>query len=38
MLHSDFHGTGAATVDYRDRLRRCHNLGVWCGHTMAHTP
>ena len=26
-LHSDVHGTGAATVDYRDRLCRGHNQG-----------
>ena len=27
MLHSNIHGTGAATVDYSDRLRREHNPG-----------
>ena len=26
-LHSDFHGAGATTVDYRDRLCRGHNPG-----------
>ena len=40
MLHSDFHGTGAATVDYRDRLRRGHNPGgvviLWCTHLDMH--
>ena len=26
-LHTDFHGSGVATVDYRDGLRRGHNPG-----------
>ena len=33
-LHADFHGTGAATVDYRDHLCRGHSPGgmaiLWC--------
>ena len=27
MLHEDFHGIGASTVDYSDGLRRGHNPG-----------
>ena len=38
--HSDFHGTGAATVDYRDRLCRSHNPGgvaiLWRTHLDMH--
>ena len=35
-LHQDFHGTGAATIDYRDNLYRGHPPGgvaiLWRSH------